>query len=283
MTNLLFDLLSDAHIDIWKNNKPNETFCWDSFKNKDSRVLVVAGDTSNNPYETLDFVKEASSVYEHVVFIDGNHEHYDCYDKLTESFKTVEETMAMLKKHSEKLTNVHYLDGSDYFVLDGVAFIGATGWYNWKSANTGNINEVTARIMWKAYSNDAYMPHYGIDRSPASLSDDQCFDLKELVKDLNKIENIESIVVVTHMPSISEFITFEEDADSVWNYLNPSYLNESLKCVFREDINNKIKIWCSGHVHSRKTLVKDNVLYAVNARGYPNELDGEFKALQLKL
>lgn len=284
MTKLKFDLVSDIHDDIWKSRVMNYTFDWNAVKNPDSDILVIAGDTSNSIYDTFDFATKASDYYEHVIIIDGNHEHYDNFDFMMAKNRTVDESMERLKKLSKKNNKIHYLDGQDYTVIDGVAFIGATGWYNWKSGHTGDVNEVNARIIWRKYSNDSYYPHYGVDQGPDTYSDNQCFDLKETVKELNNREDIRSIVVVTHVPPNVEMLTFKDDDDEYfWNYLNPSYVNEDLKKILKEDKNNKIKIWCSGHVHSRMDFVKDNILYVTNARGYPNEIPEPYKAKQLEV
>ena len=80
-----FDLISDFHVEMnvgynttrfWKKGEPLH-YAW--HKDKKNDILVVAGDSSNSHDFTRDVIVEAAKHYEHVLFVDGNHEHYSNY------------------------------------------------------------------------------------------------------------------------------------------------------------------------------------------------------------
>lgn len=278
---LKIDVCSDLHVDAWFNTtqpyNPNGPRIWEGepyqsryfhidwqwYKNEGSTVLVIAGDTANNIEMTAQVVSQAASVYEHVVLVDGNHEHY-------ESDGTVEQNMSRLKSLLSQLTNVSYLNGPHALLVGDVMFIGATGWYDWKGHESRDITVEMARQAWKHHSMDSRRVKYGIHKSPANLGQLQADDLAERVREVSDNEMIREIVVVTHMSPCSDLMEWKE-GDNFWNLLTPSYINSQLKVVLEADVNRKIKNWVYGHTHQRKITEVDGVKYINNARGYPRE------------
>jgi UDP-2,3-diacylglucosamine pyrophosphatase LpxH len=284
------DFCSDLHVDAWHGTtqlhdpthrrwmgEPHEsTFLyldWAQYRNPDSRVLVIAGDTSNSMMTTKEVIEAAAAEYEYVIVVDGNHEHYS--DEMT-----VENAMQFLAEELSRLPNVYYLDSQNSLILDGVAFFGATAWYDFEAYADRGISSFMAQRAWNSYSNDSRYPDFGKD-SPLRLAMTQSLNLADQVRGAQNDANVESIVMVTHMSPRADLMEWK-DNNPVWNALTPSYVNTCLDQVIKADTNKKIKGWIYGHTHQRQMVEKDGVVYANNARGYPRE-NPPFTLTQLEI
>jgi hypothetical protein len=264
-----FDVVSDLHVDIWRG----ETLDWASLSNKDSEVLVIAGDTANNVQITFDVINAAAQVYNHVIVVDGNHEHYN-------GTGTVEENMDQLRELCTPLANVSYLDGEATFKLGNVLFVGATGWYDWKAYEDQYISRETAKQAWYQFSNDSRVPSYGKLGDPEKIAMTQAVQLAEHVRAAQQDDAVENIVMVTHMSPRADLMEWKTNL--VWNQLTPSYVNTALKQVLDSDTGRKIKAWVYGHTLFRKLSVIDDITYINNARGYPRE-NPTFEVVQVEI
>lgn len=277
-----FDIVSDMHIDAWAmttqlydprlkrwTGEPYQSdfihYDWSFFKNADSSVLVIAGDTSNSIQATAELVDQAATEYDHVVFVDGNHEHY-----VTSA--SVSANMSEFASRYANNDKVTYLDGSSSIVIDGVMFTGATGWYDWRAFETRGVSYEQAVQAWKSYSNDSRIPNYADLESPERLAMIQAVQLAETVRAANEDDSIRAIVMVTHMSPDPELMEWKPTNHN-WNCLTPSYVNTALKSVLDADSNQKIKYWVYGHTHTQKATEINGVKYINNARGYPREND----------
>lgn len=273
------DFCSDLHVDAWHHTTQphdpsvrrwagtpmNPIFLyidWEAYKNPDSRVLVIAGDISNNMMVTKKVIEAAAEVYEYVVVVEGNHDHY-------ENDMTVDDGAALLTKLVAHCTNVFHVKHDTGLLLDGVAFFGATGWYDFKAYENQGISDFTARQAWKTYSNDSRYPDFGA-KSPESLATEQAINLAAQVKLASIDDEVKSIVVATHMSPRGDIMEWKSN-QPVWNALTPSYVNTALSQVLDADENHKIRYWIYGHTHTRKMTEINGVIYANNARGYPRE------------
>jgi UDP-2,3-diacylglucosamine pyrophosphatase LpxH len=273
------DFCSDLHVDAWHNQtrlhdpnsrkwsgEPYESLFlyidWREYKNPDSRVLVIAGDISNNLITTIQVIEAASAEYEHVVVVEGNHDHYD-------NDMSIDHGMEFLSNQLSRLDNVHYLKDDNSFTLDGVAFFGSTGWYNFRAYEDQGISDFTAKRAWNQYSNDSRFLDFN-GSTVESLAATQAINLAEQVRIAGEDESIHAIVVTTHMSPRADLMEWKV-GDIVWNTLTPSYVNTALDQVIQADSKNKIKLWIYGHTHHRQMREIEGVIYANNARGYPRE------------
>ncbi len=83
-------------------------------------VAAVYGDMphSRKALGFVDFFRAASKNFKHVVYVMGNHEHYNYDFKFTGSY---------LKSCLEQFDNIYLLD-NEYKEIEGVSFIGGTMW-----------------------------------------------------------------------------------------------------------------------------------------------------------
>lgn len=273
------DLVSDLHVDrspIMVN--------WKHTKNRGSTVLMVAGDVSNDWRDVVRTLKDAKDHYDRVLYVDGNHDHYQ---------STMIEGMT-IQKSVEHLRNVlvdngiHYLDSAPIH-LDGVMFIGANGWYDFKFGAVAytpefsksvwlpkeQLCEETGNMVKVGGSNDTEL-NFGED-SPESLSVLHAERLVQCVSDAQKDQKVQHIVVATHTMPLQECIAW--DRNDPWN---GAYGNTSMAAVVAADHNHKIKAWGFGHTHHATDRMISGIRFLSAPRGYGHQTDVSiYKAAQI--
>lgn len=276
---LKIDVCSDLHVDtwlhvtqihdpadrLWSGEPRNSLFYyidWRKYKNPQSRVLIIAGDTANNMNIAADVIQAASEEYEYVVVVNGNHEHYGEKDTVNFNEKQLTQLIA-------PFPNVYHLTGEQGLVVDKTVFFGVTGWYDFKAYEDKGISEIIAKKAWSQRSNDSRLPNFGSD-TPEKLAAIQAINLANQVYQATTDDDFDHIILTTHMSPRSDIMLWK-DHDPIWNGLTPSYVNTHLKMVLDQDINHKIRYWIYGHTHDRKMTHIDGVTYVNNARGYPKE------------
>lgn len=108
---MLIDHTADLHLDngLVRSEPVGwlERFDVEKYRHPNAEVLVSAGDTSNHPLDTADFLTAAAGSYVHVIAVNGNHE-------------------LMSPTQAPVPANVHLLDEipGQKVVIEGVAFVG---------------------------------------------------------------------------------------------------------------------------------------------------------------
>ena len=208
-----FDLISDFHVEmnvsfkttrLWEQGDPIH-YAWHNDRKSD--LLVVAGDSANSHEFARDVIVEASKYYEHVVFVDGNHEHYSNYQNGWTVLRDMEWFNRQFTWNDKIVDNVTYLDGNNTFKIDKTLFIGVNGWYNFTFARGAHFKE-----QWRAWqngSNDPVCIRFGKKNKPHKLARSQMDLLKNHVIAAQNDDTIDEIVVVTHtLPIESAFGQF---------------------------------------------------------------------------
>lgn len=252
-----FDVASDLHVD-----KHLAILDWRFLRNGHSTTLVLAGDVANNFEQILQEIHKAALEYEHVIFVDGNHEHY-------KSGVSVNDQIRLLQDQLNRYHNVHFLDGNDHcsHQVGNVAFIGGNGWYDWACFEAEGITQDMARRSWALGSNDADWIQWEQD-SPAIQAIVQSINLRMAVARAQQEPTVEHIVMVTHTSPRHELM---ERRTREWNIQTPSYVNSLMDGVLQSDVRHKIRYWIYGHTHVRNMRVIDDITYINNSRGYAHE------------
>ena len=280
-----FDLVNDFHTEMnlgcnltgersikshWKGAAKH--YWWEADKQSD--YLVLAGDNANTIENAISVIEEARQHYKHVLFTDGNHEHY-------QGEKTVWENRSELQKYSRSVDNVTYLTGANFYQVDDVAFVGANGWYDWVFGEGDKSWQIHA---WQSYSNDSRCIKYPEDMLPDRLAAKDAFALAMTVETLQDEKSIKHIVVITHTVPIKNGVHSDTYNDSygIWNSLSGSYGNSLMNEVLAVDRDKKIKVWGFGHTHFFKDFTENGVRFVSNPRGYSGEQrdGGYFTGLQ---
>jgi predicted phosphodiesterase len=260
-----FDVCSDLHVDHHLS-----LIDWAEWKNPDSTVLIIAGDVSNKIVNTVAVVMDAAQHYEHVVFVDGNHEHYD-------HELCVSDNIRLMHSAFDRIPNVHFLDGElrATWQHEGTLFVGGMGWYDWICYERMNISHRRAYGSWLEGSNDAREIQWDDDMRPDTMASVHAVNLSTEVHEAQQDAGVERIVMVTHSSPDARLMWWRPE-NPAWNEQTPSYVNSQMSQVVEQDAGKKIQYWIYGHTHFRSYRVLDGIHYINNSRGYPREASDYF-------
>ena len=220
-------------------------------EDKDS-VLVLAGDIGVGA-EGIRWADSLTDRFLAVLYLPGNHEFYGQY---------WEDLLDELKANAG---DVILLDpmAVEYFVVNGVGFIGATLWTDFGNANP-NVTYGASRVM-----ND-YRKISTHDRrfTPTDVLERHKEHKKHLFCTLGHLKRDKTVVVSHHLPSfalIHDIYKYED-----YNEAYASNLDKELM-----EVNPMFWFFGHSHVSTNKTL--GNTTFLSNAHGYHNvELNPEF-------
>lgn len=270
-----FDLISDFHVEfnvafnttrLWEGGDPIH-YAWHNDRKSD--ILVMAGDSANSHEFARDVIVEASKFYKHVLFVDGNHEHYSNIVNKRTVLRDMEWFNGQFTHRNKIVDNVTYLDGENIFKIDKTLFIGVNGWYNFTFARGNTFKE-----QWRAWqnnNNDSTCIRFGKKNKPHLLAMRQMNLLKNLVREAQDDDTVDEIVVVTHtLPTETAFGQFGNPSHPFFP-LNGSFGNELMCGVWLADDAKKIKVWCFGHTHEQRDFFENDIHFMCNPRGYRSE------------
>jgi len=268
-----YDLGSDLHVDI---NARIGMVSFKEQKSEDSNTIVLAGDLANTPELSAKVLALAATVYENVIFVDGNHEHY-CgkHDNAT-----IFDTMEYFRGVAKVIPNLSYLTGTNRVIIDDIMFAGVNAWYDFKLAPPQySVNKV--KEIWRVNLNDANLSIF--DHQPEVLAEMQTDDLAKTVAEAQDDQMVEKIVIVTHTASSPKGLLVKNEP--IWDMLNGSFGCSAMSKVFAEDVNRKIVHAVFGHTHYTYDFQDfDGIRFVCNPRGYhgaPGELGDRWRLIQM--
>jgi len=219
-------------------------------------VLVLAGDIcvaagfGRSFYDSEryhEFFKQCSEQFRDVVYIMGNHEHYNG-DYCT--------SYQILKDQLEKYSNIHFLE-KEFKIIKGVMFIGATLWTDFNKQDSYSMN-----------SAERQMNDYRIIKN--SLKDRRLIALDTLYDHQQTLEKITAfydahdlpvVMVGHHAPShTSVKPMYERDY-----HMNGAYRSDLEQFIIDKP---RIKLWVHGHTHSEFDYMVGTTRVVANPRGY---------------
>jgi predicted phosphodiesterase len=267
-----YDLGSDLHVDA---NAREGMVKFKENKNEGSETIVIAGDISNDPALSMLVIISAAKHYENVIFVDGNHEHYSN----VASGLNITNTMDYLREASKLTANVTYLDGNNHIVIDGVMFVGANAWYDFKMQPEQYSFEMS-KSRWRRNIND--YTHSGFDKEPEEYAVEQADNIAKQITYAQTDSTIEKIVVVTHTIPSSKGLLVKHIPE--WDMINGAFGCFAISKVFEADINTKIVHSVFGHTHYTYDFDDfGGIRFVCNPRGYPVERDiSKWKPIQLE-
>jgi len=246
-------IASDLHLEF-------EAITLNNTENAD--VLILAGDICVvkhlQKYQYLDFFKNCSEQFKHVLYVVGNHEHYNYM--FNDTVNDLKETLSIWE-------NIHVLD-NETFQLEDKTFIGSTLWTDMNNEDPMTMNSALFsmpdfRIVkyFDGVNYYKYTPEQSTKENKKSL---------EYIK--HALSNSKDCVVITHH-SPSE------------NSCHPKYKHETLmngafhnKLDYMMELSDNIKLWVHGHTHDEFDYTIGITRVVCNPRGYPRENQhGSFK------
>lgn len=235
-------ILSDLHLEFMDFELP-ET---------DADVIVLAGDIHLKA-QAIDWISR--NTQKPVVYVAGNHEYYK--GSLGHTFKKM--------KDYTQGTNIHLLE-NESVVLDGVRFLGATLWTDYRL--TGN----EPLAMWDAQQNlsDFKTVRDELYRKvrPYQLAARHARTRNFIEATMAEPFEGKTVVVTHHAPSsISIPARYRDSKD----HINASYASSL------EHLMENVAVWAHGHVHDSIDELIGDTRIICNPRGYaPSHLNPNF-------
>lgn len=221
-----------------------------------ANVLILAGDIcvangfSNDKFKKNyhEFFKQCSEQFRDVVYIMGNHEHYNgdfC------------STYRILKTELLQYSNIHFLE-KEFKIIGGVMFMGATLWSDFNNKNPITMVHCERRM------NDYRVIKNSL-KSRNLIALDTIFEHEQTLEKFedfyNAYDDLPIIVVGHHAPSqISVKPQYERDL-----HINGAYRSDLEKFITNKP---RIKLWVHGHTHSEFDYMVGETRVVANPRGY---------------
>jgi len=258
-------LASDVHLEFGDLD-------FDNTDNAD--VLILGGDicvgadmAQRDPYNTMGehyrsnrfhaFFQRCCDRFPHVIFIVGNHEHYNGdFVKTIPHFKDV---LGYLK-------NLHILE-KETFVLDDVIFVGGTLWTDMNKRDIRTLHEIS-RMMndFRCVDNSARLTdgRGWNDRFTTTDAADDHDTMLEYIRLMIEGKWDQKFVVVGHhAPSrLSTHPRYAHEA-----IMNGGYSSELDNFILDHP---QIKLWTHGHTHEDFDYCIGSTRILCNPRGYIN-------------
>jgi Icc-related predicted phosphoesterase len=276
-------LASDIHLEFGNITITNE---------QQADVLILSGDIctakvfKHKPKERAmvrQFFSDCAFMFKHVIYVMGNHEHYD-YD--------IAHTYNLLKFELSPLVNVHLLE-KESITIDDVTFVGGTLWTNMNKGDPLTMWHCGQRMSdFKLIKNsNRSVTHKNVvyvknpDGSGLHLKNADGSFVVERVDFYEKPSrwSVEDSVV-DHDKMLSYINLATEDKDKkyvVVTHHAPSslsiseqYKGDMLNGAFRSDLDEfiesrpQIKLWTHGHMHNNSNYWIGDTRVVCNPRGY---------------
>jgi len=199
-------------------------------------------------FRIRNFFKDVAGKFPQVVYIMGNHEHYN-----GDFSKTVEIIQQMLI--DEDIHNVNFLD-KQAVDIDGVTFFGGTMWTDMHKGCPIVLQQVEYRM------ND-FQCVYKSDKPGRFIPEDAAKDHAEFMKAATAaIEGKDKVVMVSHHAPTFKSINPKYAGEIIMNHAYASDLSE-----FILD-HPQIDMWIHGHMHHKQQYLVGETWVACNPRGY---------------
>lgn len=222
----------------------------------DADVLILAGDIcvaaditrSDEKGDIIkSFFKRCSEQFKDVIYIMGNHEHYN--GDICTSYQ-------ILKTELDKHSNIHFLE-KEFKIIKGVMFIGATLWTDFNRKDP--ITMLTA---------EGRMNDYKIIRNSLKnrrmLALDTLFEHQQTLEKINDFYNAHDLPIVMvghHAPTHKSVKPMYEDDYEI----NGAYRSDLEQFILDKP---RIQLWVHGHTHSEFDYMVGNTRVVANPRGY---------------
>jgi len=207
-----------------------------------------------------DFFEMCCNEYDNVIYIVGNHEHYN---------GDFQRTIPHLKEHLCHLDNLHILD-KETVTIDDVTFIGGTLWTDMNKEDPSTLISISGmmndfiKVANGKLDNNSDKPYNRIKRL---RPDDVVVDHKAMLEYIRTIvddkHNQKFVVVGHHAPSkLSTKPQYKDDYE-----MNGAYSSELSEFILDYP---QIKMWTHGHTHDTFDYLVGSTRVVCNPRGYAN-------------
>jgi Icc-related predicted phosphoesterase len=241
-------MFSDLHLEFAELRQP--------LKIPDADVCVVAGDLCRAPANGVHWLAENVAHAMPCVYVAGNHEFYG---------GGIQEGLEDGRDAAVRFDNIHFLE-NETVMIDGVRFIGATLWTDYRIEGHPEIamfharermNDyrkiATRRSPWKRFVPEtAYRMHQ---------------DSRRFIETALKADPIPTVVVTHHLPHA--------------NSIPARFKGDLLNAAYASDLSQLVEegrpaLWVHGHTHDSCDYRLGDTRVICNPRGYDDE-NGRFE------
>ena len=211
------------------------------------------------------FFQQVCEEFKDVIFILGNHEHYN---------GDFVDTLYHIKEKFSYLKNLHILE-KEKFVLNDVTFLCGTMWTDFNKNDEYAMGLIERRMndfQIVKNSNDNQEGYFGKMFSPRDAYNDHQEFMTFANKELSD-EDTRKVVMVTHHCPSSICIPEKYAGQTL---MNPGYASNLEDFILD---NPKINAWVCGHSHRRLEAMIGSTQILMNCRGYHpmEELSHDFE------
>lgn len=229
-------VMSDLHVEFQPIELPDPTL-YD--------VAILAGDINikgrSSNWASDHFSKET-------LLVAGNHEFYK---------SSWNKTLNQL--NNPQAAHVQFLEQRT-LVIDGVRFLGCTGWADFEGTGNAPLAMLEARALMNDYKVIRVEPQYRklVPHQTRKIAQESRMWLhRELAQPFEG-----KTVVVTHFPPLMHFVP---------DYGKHPHLRASYGNNWQEFLDMKIDLWIFGHTHVAVDETINGIRFVSNPRGYPGE------------
>jgi len=236
-------LLADLHLEFADLRQP--------LTNPDADVCVVAGDLCRAPANGVHWLARHIAHAMPCVYVAGNHEFYK---------GSISEALEDGRSAAVGFPDVHFLE-NDIVVIDGVRFIGATLWTDYRIEGHPEVAMFHARERMNDYRQIAKQ------RNPwRRFVPETAFRIHQqsrlFIDSALKADSIKTVVVTHHLPHARSIpLRFQGDL------LNAAYASD-LSGVIK---SGRPALWVHGHTHDSCDYMVGDTHIVCNPRGYDDE------------
>lgn len=236
-------ILSDLHLEYAPLPGPLDI--------PDADVCVVAGDLCRGAEKGVEWLAKNIAPAMPCVYVAGNHEFYK---------GGIREGLAAGRAAAKGFPNVHFLE-DDQVVIDGVRFIGATLWTDYRIEGDQRLAMAHARDRMNDYRAIAvqrkpwqrFIPEVAYRMHRAS----RCF-----IETALQANTIPTVVVTHHLPHARS--------------IPERYKGDLLNAAYASDLTDTIRqgppaLWVHGHAHQCYDYNLLDTRVVCNTRGYGSE------------
>ena len=282
-------LASDIHLefgDLFLKNEEN------------AEVLILSGDIctakvfKHKPKERAkvrDFFKRCSFQFPHVVYVMGNHEHYD-FD--------IAKTYDRLKFELSPFENIHLLE-KETWEHNGITFVGGTLWTDMNKNDSLTLWHCGQRMNdFRLITNSNRKTHHknvmyakNPDGSGMNLKDDEGnlviervdhyeksskWSAEDSVENHKKMLDYIKIATADYGGTPRKFVVVTHHAPTALSIAEWFEHDTLMNGAFHSDLTDfildrpQIKLWTHGHMHNVSDYMVGDTRVVCNPRGYVN-------------
>jgi Icc-related predicted phosphoesterase len=236
-------LFSDLHLEYADLREP--------LKIPDSDVCVVAGDLCRVPANGVHWLADNIAHAMPCVYVCGNHEFYG---------GGIREGLEDGRAAAAQFDKVHFLE-NDSVVIQGVRFVGATLWTDYRIEGSPELAMFNARQRMNDYRKIATRRNPW-QRFVPETAYRMHMESRRYIETALKADSVPTVVVTHHLPHRGSIpIRFAGDL------LNAAYASDLTSII--ED--GRPRLWLHGHTHDSCDYRAGSTRVVCNPRGYDDE------------